>query len=206
MIPYTVMEVGRSAVDHLIKAHYLHRWPGVVTAVLALMDRSMPIGAIVFALPPRETMKRYGVSLAWELARLFIQDGTPKNTESWFVARAIEWVRKNRPNVDLLVSYADPAAGHRGVIYRAGNWLQDGRTDQERKTPRFDYLTEGSGEHLFGVADPIKYGRKAHVPAGAAVERIARVSKWRFVYWLDGKHEMRRKGARLKSHRAAEAQ
>lgn len=66
------METGRPAVAHLIRSHYLHRWPGVITLVLALMEGSEPIGAIVFALPPRETMKRYGVKLAWELARLFM--------------------------------------------------------------------------------------------------------------------------------------
>ena len=70
MKPYTVMEVGRGAVAHLVKAHYLHRWPGVVTATLALMDGSEPIGAIVFALPPRETMKRYRRVAIMETASL----------------------------------------------------------------------------------------------------------------------------------------
>jgi len=32
------------------------------------------------------------------------------------------------------------------MIYRAGNWIRDGRTDQERKTPRFDYAV---GEKVY---------------------------------------------------------
>src|SRR6185436_17036220 len=145
------MEVGRAAVDHLVRAHYLHKWPGVVTLTLALVDDGQPIGVIVFAMPPRETAKRYDVTLAWELARLFIQDTTPKNTESWFIARAIRFIRENRPDVQLLISYADPTAGHRGTIYRAANWITDGCTDQERKSARFDCLGQPeTAETLFG--------------------------------------------------------
>lgn len=125
-------------------------------------------------------MKRYGVTLAWELARLFIEDVTPKNTETWFVAQAIKHIRKARPDVELLISYADPSAGHAGIIYKAGNWISDGRTDQERKTPRFDYA----------VGDKV-YSRRAHVPPGAEIRRIPRISKYRFIYWMKD-HEKRR--------------
>jgi hypothetical protein len=76
--------------------------------------------------------------------------------------------------VKALVSYADPSHGHSGTIYRAANWQQDGRTDQERKTPRFDY---GVGEKI--------YSRRSHVPEGVAVLRIPRVSKFRYVYRLE---------------------
>ena len=185
MRDYTVEPVRRSDVDDLVKAHYLHRWPGVVVCTLGLKDsgRLGYVGTIVFALPPRETAKRYKVSVAWELARLFILDITPKNTETWFMARAIAYIKKHRPDVELLVSYADPSVGHKGVIYRAGNWISDGRTDQERKTPRFDY----------SVGNKI-YSRRAHVPVGAIITRIPRVSKLRFVYWMT-KHELRRQAA-----------
>jgi hypothetical protein len=179
---YRVCSETRADVHSLVMDHYLHRWPGVVTCILALKDCDLSIGVIVFALPPRETAKRYGVTLAWELARLFIIDGTPKNTESWFMARAVAWVKKNRPDVGALVSYADPSAGHAGTIYRAANWIADGRTDQERKTPRFDYESVGG----------VHYSRRSHVPDGVEIKRVPRVSKWRFVYWLDRFHERRR--------------
>lgn len=149
-------------------------------------DQSAYIGVVVFALPPRETAKRYGVSVAWELARLFIEDGTPKNTETWFMSRAIGWIKCQRPEVELLVSYADPSRGHTGVIYKAGNWIGDGRTDQERKTPRFDYR---SGAKMFS--------RRSHVlegPAFAPIERVPRISKHRFIYWMKD-HEKKRHGA-----------
>ena len=172
MNAYTVEPAVRRDVDGLIQKHYLHRWPGVTVCILGLLkeDESAYIGVIVFALPPRETAKRYGVNVAWELARLFIEDGTPKNTETWFMARAIAYVKRSRPDVELLISYADPSAGHAGTIYRAGNWISDGHTDQERKTPRFDYA----------VGDKL-YSRRGHVPEGAAITRVPRISKHRFM-------------------------
>ncbi len=128
-------------------------------------------------------MKRYEVSLAWELARLYLVDDTPPFAETWFMAQGVKWVRREHPEVDLLISYADPSAGHKGTIYKAGNWIPDGRTDDERKSPRCDYAHPTTGK---------KYSRRSHVPEGVEPIRVPRVSKFRFVYWLDGKHEKRR--------------
>lgn len=186
MNDFTVEAISRFDAGPLIAKHYLGRWPGVTTCTLGLLNetKSAYIGVVVFALPPRETAVRYGVRLAWELARLFIEDCTPKNTETWFMARCIAWVKRMRPDVELLVSYADPSAGHAGTIYRAGNWISDGRTDQDRKTPRFDYAV--------GLK---VYSRRGHVPDGATVIKVPRVSKWRFIYWMNG-HEGKRRAAR----------
>jgi hypothetical protein len=186
MKAYTVEFATRCDVDSLVRKHYLHKWPGVVVERIGLLNEDMSayIGVIVFALPPRETCKRYGVTVAWELARLYIEDVTPKNTETWFISRAIRLIAKNRPDVELLVSYADPSAGHSGTIYRAGNWIADGRTDDERKTPRFDYV---SGSKHFS--------RRAHTlegPAFAPLQKVPRVSKPRFVYWMRD-HEIKRR-------------
>lgn len=190
MKTYTVEFATRHDTDALVRAHYLGRWPGVVTCTVGLLSEAQDryIGVLVFALPPRETCKRYSVSVAWELARLFIEDETPKNTETWFMSRAVRMIRKRYPAVELLVSYADPSRGHSGTIYRAGNWIDDGQTDQERKTPRFDYVS--GSKH---------YSRRAHAltgPAFAPLVKVPRVSKHRFIYWMRD-HEKKR----LESHR-----
>jgi hypothetical protein len=170
---YLIGPASRAEAEPLVRAHYLKRWPGVVVATLGMWKGPFLVGVIVFALPPRETAKRYRVRVAWELARLFVLDSEPFNSETWLMGKAVKWVKSTFPTVDMLVSYADPSAGHTGVIYRAANWVQDGRTDQERKTPRFDY----------GVGMKI-YSRRSHVPEGAEIVRIPRISKFRFTYRL----------------------
>ena len=171
----TVIPVGRSTVDRMIQSHYLRKWPGVCVLILALTRDKEYLGTIVFALPPRETMKRYG-GLTWELARLWLEDAVPKNAETWLISQAIRYIKRERLDVKVLVSYADPSVGHAGTIYKAANWVPDGRTDQERKTPRFDYADAKTGK---------RYSRRSHVPAGTEIVRVPRVSKWRFVYRLD---------------------
>lgn len=166
----SVREADRLETEWMIRRHYLGKWPGVVVAILGLYRQGEPVGVIVFSLPPPETFVRYG-GLTWELGRLWIADEEPRNTESWFIARAVRYVKRFHRDVVALVSYADPSVGHSGTIYRASNWREDGRTDDERQTPRFDYVADGK-----------RYSRRSHVPDVDRADRIARVSKHRF--WL----------------------
>jgi hypothetical protein len=162
----------------MVEAHYLGKWPGVTVLRLAMILDGEPVGMILYALPPRETSKRYRGE-TWELARLWIDDSVPTNAETWLIAQSVKWIKRNRPEVECLVSYSDPSRGHAGTIYKAANWSEDGRTDEGRKTPRFDYQDE-TGK---------RYSRRGHVPAGAVITRVPRVSKYRFKYDL-------RRGAR----------
>jgi hypothetical protein len=164
----------RSDIDSFIKTHYIGRWPGVCVLVLGLKHNGKLRGGIVFALPPRETAKRYG-GVTWELARLWIEDKVPSNAESWLISQAVRHIRKHRPEVQNLVSYADPSVGHRGQVYKASNWVPDGRTDDERKSPRFDYADASTGK---------KYSRRGHVPEGVTIKRVPRISKHRFIFKL----------------------
>jgi hypothetical protein len=85
--------------------------------------------------------------------------------------------------VDGIISFADPSAGHSGVIYKAGNWWADGRQDEERKSPRVDlYL----GNKKFSRWDrAFRAAEEAGLPR-SAVSRVPKVSKFRFFYSLRG--------------------
>jgi hypothetical protein len=168
----------KSALDGMIRQHYLGKWPAVVVCRHALYVDRIAMGCIVWALPPRETCKRYG-GVTWELARLWVDDCIPKNVETWLISKAVKLIKREHSEVEVLVSYADPSMGHSGCVYRAANWESDGMTDQERKTSRSDYVDE-TGK---------RYSRKGHVPAGVFVSRIPRVSKFRYVYRLKTKRK-----------------
>lgn len=114
----------------------------------------------MFSLPPPETFVRYGGE-TWELGRLWVSDSEPCNTESWFIARAVRYVKRFHGEVVALLSYADPSAGHEGMIYRAANWLRDGRTDEERQTPRFDYAASLLDFQRRSGIGPSLYKRRA---------------------------------------------
>lgn len=154
-------------VQEFILAHYLCKRPAVVVLALMMKLRGEPVGACVFALPPKQTAKRYGGE-TWELARLYVKDEVPSNAETWFIGAAVRYIKRHHSSVCYLVSYADPAAKHKGTIYRAANWLSDGMTDQERRTLRSNYRANGR-----------TYGRRAHAPG--RVTAVRRGPKFRFM-------------------------
>lgn len=49
-------------------------------------------------------------------------DSEGKNSESEAISLAIKWIKKNMPQVRLLVSYAGRKEGNYGYIYQATNW------------------------------------------------------------------------------------
>ena len=182
-----VDHVPRHMVNHMIRSHYLHKWPAVTRCILGMTVDMTLVGVVVFADAPTGTSTRLG-GYAWELARLWIDDVVPTNGESWLIARAVRHVRDEHPEVKALASYADPSIGHQGTIYRASNWTYDGMTDEGRK-PRVAYISPRTGRPV---------GRPAHALRGRPdpsqpgfldlplepVQVVQRVSKQRFIMVL----------------------
>ena len=61
-----------------------------------------------------------------ELKRLWIEDGYGKNIESYCIAQTLKMLKKDSPKTKVVVSYADRNEKHKGIIYRASNWLYQG--------------------------------------------------------------------------------
>lgn len=57
-----------------------------------------------------------------ELNRFCMEDGEGRNSESQAIALSIKWIKQNRPDIKLLVSYAGRKEGNYGFIYQATNW------------------------------------------------------------------------------------
>jgi hypothetical protein len=99
------------------------------------------------------------------LARLWIEDEIGKNAESHVLAVVARLIARDH-GLKMLLSYADPAAGHRGTIYMAAGWLYLGMSDTGR------YLALGNGElrhprsvaSTYGTNRPSRL-RKMGIPA-----------------------------------------
>ncbi len=132
----------REAVALVIAHHYMHRKPPVSFAFGLIDDFGNTKGCVTFGIPASRHMLTGACPNApetvLELNRLWVHDDMPRNTESWFVARALALLPPR-----IILSYADTSAGHAGYVYRAANFYYAGWTDMERKTPRFDYVSPG---------------------------------------------------------------
>lgn len=131
------------AAEVVVKEHYLHRKPPM-SFCFGLYDGDELVGVCTFGCPPSRHLQKSACPLApsavIELNRLWCSERMPKNTESWFISRALKMLPAR-----IVVSYADTAVGHYGAVYRASNWFYSGITDADRKTPRFDYIPNSGG-------------------------------------------------------------
>lgn len=137
---------AKVATGVVVEHHYLHRRPPI-THAFGLFDGEHRIGGVVTFGTPASRHLQMGAcpsdpSRVVELNRLWVDDAWPRNSESWFVSRALKML----PPL-IVVSYADPVHGHLGYIYRALNFNYAGWTDMERKTPRFDYIPANPNTH-----------------------------------------------------------
>lgn len=125
----------------LLNHHYAGRVPSVSHA-FGLYENDSIIGVITFGTPAARQIQTGACpsnpSAVIELNRLCVLDSAPRNTESWFISRAMKML----PSF-IVVSYADTMQGHTGVVYRAANFNYAGWSDMDRKTPRYDYVVPG---------------------------------------------------------------
>jgi len=140
---YNVIPLDKKIANELIvRHHYLHRRPPNAHSFGLVDLEGMVLGAVIFGTPASRHLQMGACpsdpSLVIELNRLWVDDACPRNSESFFVSRAL----KQLPPL-IVVSYADTAWQHVGTIYRALNFHYAGWTDMERKTPRYDYNRTG---------------------------------------------------------------
>lgn len=119
--------------QYLITNHYSH---GCHNGPICygLFDKDELIGVLAFACPCSENVRRsvWGEELkdsVIELHRLHVMDGTPKNTESYFISRAIKLLKQDYPKYNGIISFADSTVGHLGTIYKASNFFSIGITN-----------------------------------------------------------------------------
>ena len=129
--PVTIQEV-KSFVE---KWHYSKNINGLnISYVFGLFYKQYLIGAIIYgSLSMANTWQKYGTDETdvVELKRLCCIDATKKNTESFFIAKTIKFLKKYT-NYKTIVSYADPYFNHQGTIYKASNFTHEGFTAKSK--------------------------------------------------------------------------
>lgn len=117
----------RLAKPIIIQKHYIHKWSpsqicfGVFEAerLIGVAVYGHPVGRhVISGISPLLKMNE-----VLELKRFWIEDGHGRNIESYVIGHTFRLLKREMPLVKVLVSYADPAAGHVGTIYQATNWL-----------------------------------------------------------------------------------
>ncbi len=140
----------QEAMDLVVANHYLHR-KAPCSVAFGLFHEADPmtcLGVICYGTPASSSLRKGicgvgQVENVLELTRLWVDDCVPKNGESFLIGRTLRLVDK-----EIIVSFADVAANHVGVVYQATNWFYTGLSAK-----RTDWTVEGIDKHGHTWAD-----------------------------------------------------
>lgn len=127
----------REAKEFVVSRHYTRGMTNGPTGTYGLYDGDTLLGVCVFSTPCAESVRSYVFGpehkgRVTELSRLVLLDEAPRNSESYFVSRSLKLLKKAKPHLWAVVSFADQTEGHIGVIYQATNALYFGETARKR--------------------------------------------------------------------------
>lgn len=177
---YTVAAIEeREARPFVVQHHYSGSFPAARLSVGLMRGRELA-GVAVFSVPMNNLAVPRWADLdnpnaGAELGRLVLLDDVPGNGESWFMARALrELVREKR--LEAVISYSDPVPrvsatgevvkpGHIGIVYQALSATYRGLSGK-----RTGYLAP-CGRPISGRAlSKVRLGERG---AGAVIEQLA---------------------------------
>lgn len=186
---YKIEPIGyKTAMMMVVSSHYLHRRaPCSYSFGLIERDTERVVGVVTYGKPASHWLciglcgKEEEASVI-ELTRLWIEDGTPKNVESFLIGNTIKKVPHH-----IIVSFAERDMGHVGTVYQATNWIYTGLSDRH-----VQWEIEGvDSKHCRHVFD--KYGgvKKAKEILGDKMKRTERPRKHRYVFFNCNKRRKR---------------
>jgi hypothetical protein len=117
------------AVQVIRERHYTHLVPSGKTHYFGYDD-----AIVAWSIPANKNLARFLLPFdakVWELSRLWAPDGHDKNLLTQAISATLGGLRRLE-SVDLVVSYADPNAGHSGGVYRAASWMYHGQSTESR--------------------------------------------------------------------------
>ena len=160
---YTVRHILRGeCAPYILDIHYAKRFPSI-SFYFGLFYKGELVGVCTFGSPASAPLCRgiAGIenkSKVIELNRLCLLNNV-KNEASFLVSKSIQLL----PKPKIIVSYADTAQNHNGIVYQACNFLFTGTSK-----PRTDMAG--------------KNGKHPRHHAGNREDRVQRSAKHRYVY------------------------
>lgn len=168
----------------LIREHYLHSMPGGTQLAFGVFVDLRLLGTAALGVGPKNGHRLVENATPDDvitLSRLWLTDELPPNSESRVLSFILRSLRKHT-SLRFVLTYADPAAGHVGVIYQATGWLYTGLSEA---MPLID-LGDGVRHHSRSLAHAYgTHSRRHFARHGVSVQLIEQAAKFRYLFPLD---------------------
>lgn len=189
---FSKYRIGRiqaeEAYQFILKRHYARRIPSISFCFGLFRDREI-VGILTIGKPASPSLcdgvcGKENSHRVYELNRLFLENGLPKNMGSYFISRCLGYLRPppHQHEGFIIVSYADTDMNHCGYIYQSTNWIYTGITKE-----RTD-IGDEDGTHSRHYDKGLDYSKN----------RKHRSAKHRYVYFIGDRVFKRRMNQALK--------
>ena len=158
-----IKPIPKSVADQIVKRyHYSGKVVNNSTLNFGVVYQGKLYGAMQFGSPmDKSKVLPLVKDTKWndmlELNRMAFSDVLPRNSESRAISLAIKWIKKNAPNIEWIISFADGTQCGHGTIYQASNF----KLTQIKKNSTIILLPNGDKTTNLTVnAHLDKYGRE----------------------------------------------
>ena len=151
----------------VVSEHYSHEMPPRAWIHYGLYAQNTLVGVTCFGGVIRASHKMIPCltndNQMLELVKMAIYKWHPSNTASFLLSKAVMLIKKQYPDVYLLIAYSDPIQDHLGIAYQAANWVYFGKQKEGSTVWEDDNGTQVHNRNFYGKGqpNPIKLGLKA---------------------------------------------
>ena len=191
---YTIREIPKTDSHYwLINIHYAKRIPSISYA-FGLFEFGDLVGVITYGTPPSSTLCRGICGDKWqsnvlELNRLVLKNNKP-NEASRLVGASLKML----PKPSIVVSFADTAQKHAGIVYQATNFLYTGLSNKF-----IDPVVKGLEHQHHATYAHGMTNKQVILHYGAQnVTWVERSRKHRYIKFVGNKTEIKQMQAALK--------
>lgn len=115
--------------------HYACRYPAAKNVKIGAWEDGSFIGVVMFTAGSAGVGQLHkslglGPHAVCELQRVALREHRAEVTR--IVSIALRMLKQQSPGLEMVISYADPAQGHTGAIYVAGNWHRFGKSSADK--------------------------------------------------------------------------
>ena len=163
-----IVSTDPEQVHSFILKHYLGNWPKGIKKIYGVNylkpEGKEMVGMAIYGTPMKSATRviepEATSNEVLELKRLFLEDyiNLP-NIESFVISKTLKLIKQEFPDVKIVITFADKAAGHRGSIYQATNAIYLGETGGKHK---YAYILRGNTKALQKLLQSKPYPKKVN--------------------------------------------
>ncbi len=184
MSAFKVSRIDKATAEKIVTQKHYSKRIGIFWEGFGLFSEDRIVGVACYGQPSapiqKHAFKERDFRL-YELTRLVIDNGM-KNCASILISGSLKQLKENPCAV---ISYADSAHGHAGIVYQATNWIYTGPVVSHDCL----YVIDGVPTHpmtirdKFGITEPAKWATER------GIKKIKPLPKHRYFFFVGTKNK-----------------